>query len=35
VPALAHRVLLRGTPGSETDAETVIAALRDAIPVPR
>src|SRR5919108_347029 len=35
VPALAHRVLLRGVPGAETDAETVIAALRDAVPVPR
>jgi MoxR-like ATPase len=35
VPALAHRVLLRGVPGAETDAEAVVAALRDAVPVPR
>jgi MoxR-like ATPase len=35
VPALAHRVLLRGAPGGETDAEAVVAALRDAVPVPR
>jgi len=35
VPALAHRVLLRGAPGAETDAEVVVAALRDAVPVPR
>jgi MoxR-like ATPase len=35
VPALAHRVLLRGAPGAHTEAEAVIAALRDAVPVPR
>jgi MoxR-like ATPase len=35
VPALAHRVLLRGAPATEPDAETVVAALRDTVPVPR
>ena len=35
VPALAHRVMVRGTPGSDGDAEMVVAALRDAVPVPR
>src|SRR5262249_27671850 len=35
VPALAHRVLLRGAPGVETDAEAVLTALRDTVPVPR
>jgi MoxR-like ATPase len=35
VPALAHRVLLRGTPGAAADADALVAALRDAVPVPR
>ena len=35
VPALAHRVLLRGTPGAAVDADALVAALRDAVPVPR
>ena len=35
VPALAHRVLLRGAAGAQADAEAVIASLRDAVPVPR
>jgi MoxR-like ATPase len=35
VPALAHRVLPRATPGADADAEAVIAAIRDQIPVPR
>ena len=35
VPALAHRVLLRGAPGAESDAAGVIRALADSVPVPR
>jgi MoxR-like ATPase len=35
VPALAHRVLLRGAAGAQSDAEAVIASLCDAVPVPR
>jgi MoxR-like ATPase len=35
VPALAHRVLLRAVHGVEIDADTVIASLCDAVPVPR
>jgi MoxR-like ATPase len=35
VPALAHRVLLRATPGGEIDADAVIAGITDATPVPR
>src|SRR4029079_1309071 len=35
VPALAHRVLLRATPGGEIVADAVIAGITDATPVPR
>jgi MoxR-like ATPase len=37
VPALAHRVLLRARPGAggEADAEAVVRALVDGVPVPR
>ena len=35
VPALAHRVLLRSAPASAPDAETVVTALCDTVPVPR
>jgi MoxR-like ATPase len=35
VPALAHRVLMRATPGGEIDADAVIAGITDATPVPR
>jgi MoxR-like ATPase len=35
VPALAHRVLLRATPGGEVGGEEVIRAIIDAVPVPR
>ncbi len=35
VPALAHRVLLKSAPGSDVDGDAVMAAIADAIPVPR
>jgi MoxR-like ATPase len=35
VPALAHRVLLRGGGGAELDADAVIRALVESVPVPR
>jgi MoxR-like ATPase len=35
VPALAHRVLLKSGPGSDVDGDAVMAAIADAIPVPR
>jgi MoxR-like ATPase len=35
VPALAHRVLLRGAPAGEVDAEALVRAICDAVPVPR
>jgi MoxR-like ATPase len=35
VPALAHRVLLRGASGGESGAEAVVSALADSVPVPR
>jgi MoxR-like ATPase len=35
VPALAHRVLLKSVPGSDVDGDAVMAAIADAIPVPR
>jgi MoxR-like ATPase len=34
-PALAHRVLVRGTPGAELDAEAIVTALCASVPVPR
>jgi len=35
VPALAHRVLLRGAPGGEVDPAAIVRALSDSVPVPR
>jgi MoxR-like ATPase len=35
VPALAHRVLLRGATGGEVDPAAIVRALCDAVPVPR
>ena len=35
VPALAHRVLLRGAPGGEVDPGAIVRALSDSVPVPR
>jgi MoxR-like ATPase len=35
VPALAHRVLLRGSPGADGDAAGIVRALGDTVPVPR
>ena len=35
VPVLAHRVLLRASPGGDGDADAVIAAIVQATPVPR
>ncbi|HEU4367405.1 MAG TPA: MoxR family ATPase [Methylomirabilota bacterium] len=35
VPALAHRVLLRGAPGAAVDGDAVLTSIRDSVPVPR
>jgi MoxR-like ATPase len=35
VPALAHRVLLDAAPGARLDADAVIRALTESVPVPR
>ena len=35
VPALAHRVLLRGATGGEVDPAAIVRALCDSVPVPR